>query len=295
MNSVFLRVVVSMGVGLAAAASLEACASLGGTGSSSSSSSSGYRGTVTVTNQSGLRVCSFEPDAHIERHGQISTEIAPGASATFTADRDIIRFEAMECGTNRLLFGDPLAYMNDHQTHQGPMAGGHVTLLAPGASADAGDGGWSFAVEPLDPERALRHFGIACMSRRGVPDGYAFMQDANLAREGITLLNAATRAAGWTERYTFAAVVSDDWTPITERRMGSMGWSMVTVGRRVTMMAGARHQTGACSMRGHDLVQPFDGQSVTGTTRLGGLGPVFQIPCALLDAAATFPGGATER
>lgn len=289
-NHASLRFLGSVTVALVAAAALDGCATMGRSGSSESS---GYRGTLTITNQSGLRVCSVDPYTQIERHPHLSDALAPGASASIAAERDINRFQVMECDTNRLLFGDPLAYLNDRQMHAGPIAGGQITLLAPNASGGSTDGGWAFALAPIDAETALQHYGVACMSRRGVPDGYTFMQDRDLAGEGITLLNAATRAAGWTERYTFAAVVSNEWTPIQERRTGSMGWSMVTVGRRVTMMAGARHETGYCSMRGQDLVQPFDGSDTTGPTRLGGIGPVFQIPCALLDAAASFPGAAT--
>ena len=290
MNRTSLQVVVSSVLALASAAALDGCATMG---RSSSSSSSGYRGTVTVTNQSGLRVCVVDPDAHIERHAMISEELAEGASATFVADRNIEHLQVMECGTNRLLYGDMLAYMNEQQRHSGPIQSGQITLLAPGASPASGGDAWTIPLVPVDVETALRNYGTACMSRRSVPEGYTFMQDEALAGEGITLLNAATRAAGWTERYTFAAIISSDWAPIQERRMGTEGWSMVTIGRRLTLMAGARHQTGSCSMRGQDLVQPFDGESATGETRLGGIGPVFQIPCALLDAVASFPGAAT--
>lgn len=290
MNHSFLRMTLMAAVAVTSAAALDGCATLGRSGSSGRS---GYRGPLTITNQSGLRVCAVDPYTVVERHPHVSEEIAPGASATIAAERNIDRFQVMECETNRLLFGDPLAFLNERQMHEGPIAGGQITLLAPEAGGGSGDNGWSFALQPLDTDEALRHYGVACMSRRSVPEGYAFMQDAEVAGAAVTLLNAATRARGWTERYTFAAVVSDDWAPIQERRMGTQGWSMVTVGRRVTVMAGARHQTGYCSMRGQDVRQAYDGSEATSPLVLGGIGPVFQIPCTLLDAAGSFPGAST--
>ncbi len=290
MNNSSLRFALSAAVALTSAAVLDGCATMGRSGSSGSS---GYRGTLTITNQTGLRVCAVDPYTVVERHPHVSEEIAPGASTTIAAERDINRFQVMECETNRLLFGDPLAFLNERQMHQGPIGGGQINLLAPGASGETGDNGWSFAMQPLDTDEALRHFGVACMSRRGVPDGYTFMQNEEAASAAITQLNAAVRAQGWTERYTFAAVVSDDWVPIQERRLTSEGPAMVTVGRRVTVMAGARHDTGYCSMRGQDVRQAYDGSEATSPLVLGGIGPVFQIPCTLLDAAASFPGAAT--
>ncbi len=104
--------------------------------------------------------------------------------------------------------------------------------------------------------------GVARMSRRGVPDRYRLMQTEEAASAAITLLNAATRAQNWTERHTFAAVVSDDWVPI----------------------AGAPHDLRRTA---------HDGSEATSPLVLGGIGPVFQIPCTLLDAASSFPGAAT--
>lgn len=284
-----LRFAVSTVAALASAAALGGCATMG---RGSSSGSSGYRGTVMVQNQSGLRVCAVEPYVMGERHPTVSTELAPGASATFTAERDFPGVQVVECDTHRLLYGDPLAYLNDRQMSGGPLRSGSITLLAPDASPASGEG-WSLPLAPVDPDEALRHYGVACMSRRDVPDGYAFMQDAGLAEQGLTLTRAAARRAGWTERYTVAVLVSDDWAPVQERRMTPAGPAMVTVARRVTFMVGARHDTGACTMRGLDLRQAFDGSEASGDVGLGGVGPVYQIPCSLLDAAGSFPAAAT--
>ena len=291
MNRSALHFLGAASFALCAAASLNACV-IGR--SSGSSSSAGYRGTVTVTNASGLRVCAVEPDVRIERHPamMIRTEIAPGASATLTAERDFIRVQITECGTNRLLYGDPHAYLNDRQTHQAPVAG-QITLLPPGAAAPSGASGWQIPLEPIDLETATLHFASAVMSQRSLPEGYQFLHDAGVAGEGLALMRTAARRAGWTEQHTLAMVVSSQWQPITERRVGAVGWSNVTVGRRVTLMIGAHHQTGLCSVRGQDVRQAFDGESPQGPLQLGGIGNVEQIPCAVLDAMASLPGVST--
>lgn len=284
-----LLMLASTSLILLASAALNAC--VVGRGSPSSSGR-GYRGAVTVVNQSGLRVCAVDPYVMAERHPGVATEIPPGGSATFEAQRNFDRVQVLECDTQRLLYGDPLAFLADRQMHTQPLAG-RITLLPPGSRAAAGDG-WSLPLEPVDVEAAVRHFGVAAMSRRDVPDGYRFMADPALASQGLSLMREAVRRAGWTERYTFAMVVSDDWAPMQERRQGAFGWSMATVARRVTLMMGAHHATNACTLRGMDLQEPFDGESSQGPVRLGGVGAVYQIPCALLDAMASQPGAAQD-
>lgn len=285
MKTSSLRWLISASITMLGAASLNACV----TGrSSGGGGATRYRGAVTVTNQSGLRVCAVEPYVMGERHPTVATEIAPGASATFNAERDFNRVQVLECGSNRLLYGDPLAFLNERQMHAAPLAG-RITLLPPGGTAAGGEG-WSIPLDPVDVETAARRFGVACMSTRGVPDDYRFMDDADLAAQGLSLISAEATRAGWTERYSYARVVSRDWAPVQQRRVGAVGWSMVTVARRVTVMFGAHHGTGMCLVRGRDLQQGFDGESPTGPVQLGGIGPVYQIPCPLLDAMASLPG-----
>jgi hypothetical protein len=291
MERSFFRILLSSSLVLGATLGLGACAIRGGDGGSSSPEA--YRGEVTVANQSGLRVCLVEPDSRLEAHPSIAAEIPPGASATFNAERNLQRVQVLECGTNRLLYGDPWAYLHDRQMHTEPLAG-RITLLPPGAPAPSGGVGWQIPLEPLAPETFVRHVAIAATARRDVPDDYTFLQDASLAADGLRLMQEAVRRAGWTERFTTALVASDAWSPLTERRRGPMGWTDVVVARRVWAVFGGRYSTGRCGVRGQELRQPWDGQSEQGPVFLGGIGDVVQVPCALLGAIAGTPGAAGE-
>lgn len=284
-----LRILLSSSLVLGASLGLGACAVRG----RGSSSASGYRGEVTVTNQSGLRVCLVEPDSRVEAHPSVTTEIAPGASATFEAQSNFTHVQVLECGTNRLLYGDPWAYLQDRQSHGEPLAG-RITLLPPGSPAPSGGSGWQIPLEPIDHETFVRHVAIAATARRDVPDGYAFLQDASLAAEGLRLMGEAVRRAGWRERFTTAILASDGWSPVTERRRGPMGWTDVVVARRLWAVFGGRYPSGRCGVRGQELRQPWDGESEQGPVQLGGIGDVVQVPCALLDALAAAPGAASE-
>ncbi|MFO0624425.1 MAG: hypothetical protein U0325_02320 [Polyangiales bacterium] len=280
---------VSSSLMAAAALGLNACAMRG----ASTSTPSGYRGEVTVTNQSGLRVCLVEPDSRVEAHPSIAREIAPGASATFVAERNLTHVQVLECETNRLLYGDPWAYLQDRQTHPEPLAG-RITLLPPGSAAPAGGTGWQIPLEPIDGPTFVRHVAIAATARRDVPDGYTFLEDASLAADGLRLMREAVRRAGWTENFTTALLASDGWSPVTERRRGPLGWTDVVVARRLWAVFGGRYATGRCAVRGQELRQPWDGESEQGPTQLGGIGDVVQVPCALLDVLAAAPGAAHE-
>ncbi len=261
------------------------------TGQGSGGGGTDFRGTVTVTNQSGLRVCSVEPDVHLERFPAmaINTELAPGASATFSADTNFNRVQIMECETNRLLYGDPQAYLNDRQTNQSSVAG-QITLLAPGESAPSGGTGWFLPLEPLDVADATRHFAVAAMSVRNVPEGYTFMQDAELAGRTLGQMQTETTRRGWTERYTFAMVIGSDWRNVMDRRVVNGTQVDLVVARAIWVMLGAHHSTGHCSIRGQEAQQPFDGDTTQGESQLGGIGNVEQIPCSLLDAMVSQPG-----
>lgn len=284
-----LRILLSSSLVFGAALGLGACAIRGG----GSSRAAGYRGEVTVANQSGLRVCLVEPDSHLEAHPSVTAEIPPGASAAFNAERDLRRVQVLECGTNRLLYGDPWAYLHDRQMHAEPLAG-RITLLPPGSPAPSGGTGWQIPLEPVEPETFVRHVAIAATARRDVPDDYAFLQDASLAADGLRIMQEAVRRAGWSERFTTALIASDAWSPLTERRRGPMGWTDVVVARRVWAVFGGRYRTGRCGVRGQELRQPWDGESEQGPVFLGGIGDVVQVPCALLDAIAAAPGAAGE-
>lgn len=287
-----LHLLVSTSLVAASALGLGACALRNSTGSGPSSAS-GYRGEVTVTNQSGLRVCLVDPDTRVEPHPSAATELAAGASATFNAERNFNHVQVLECGTNRLLYGDPWAYLHDRQTHNEPL-NGRITLLPPGSAAPAGGTGWQIPLEPVDPATFVRHVALAATARQDVPDSYVFLQDASLAADGLRLMGEAVRRAGWSERFTTALVASDAWSPVTERRRGPMGWTDVVVARRVWAVFGGRWSASRCGVRGQELRQPWDGDSEQGPVQLGGIGDVVQVPCAMIDVLAAAPGAASN-
>lgn len=256
---------------------------------------SGYRGAINVRNESGLRVCGLYPESmgSSGSHDGTSDEIAPNATGTLNATRGFNRIQIVECETNRLLYGDPLAWLNDQQTHSGPLSAGQITLLAPGTTPPSGDSGWSIVLDPLDAGTAIHHIGAAGLGRQGLTGDETFMNDSALAGQALDLLRSAARRAGWSERYTSAMIISDDWSTIQERSVGYAASTMVTVARSVMFVAYARTSSNFCFARSQGLVQPYDGSSETGPVRLGGVGTTMQVPCALLDAAESAPGAST--
>lgn len=262
-----------------------------GSSGSSSSSSSGYRGTVTVENRSQLHVCAIT-HSNTDTTEEVALDVAPGASATFQAAATVRHVQVLECGTNRLLYGNPLAWMNDQQEFAGGMLSvGKLVLLDPGASPATTQDSVSLVLAPKDGREALRDAFFAVMARRA-DDGRTFSSDEELSAQALSMIQRGGRSQGWTENFTAAVITWADWEPVREWQMTPAGRVQVTIARDHGFVAGARWPNGHCTVQNFGLRQPFDGSSPQGEVGFHGTGAQWPIPCALLTLMESYPNAA---
>lgn len=273
----------------------QGCASWFQRGSSgSSSSSSGYTGTVTVENRSQLSVCSIAAKG-TEEGTETTVQLGPGQTATFEAARTIRYLQLTECETGRLLYGNPLAWLNDREgLGADTLTVGRVVLRDPGGSTSIEGGALSVSLVPMDANDALREAFFAVMARRQTDDR-VFMADSDLASQLLTLIRNGGRGQGWREDFQAAVITWNDWSTLTRRDNVDGRWADVPVGRELTYVAGARWPGGACTIQSFSARQAFDGETASGPIGHGGIGAQFPIPCSLLTAMGQYPNAATAQ
>lgn len=278
---------------LASSTSTTGCLSMFSRGgqSSSSSSATGYRGTVTLENRSQFRVCAIT-HTNNDTSEEVALDVAPGASATFQVSATMRRMQVLECETNRLLFGNPLAWMNDREEFPGgALTVGRIILLDPGSTPAASTDSLSLVLAPKDGQEVLRDAFFAVMARRA-DDGRTFSSDTDLSAQALAMIQRGGRAQGWTENFTAAVITWADWEPVREWQMTPAGRAQVTIARDHGFVAGARWPNGHCSVQNFGLRQPFDGSSPQGEVGFNGVGAQWPIPCALLTLMESYPNGA---
>lgn len=260
-----------------------------GASSSSGDEETSYRGTVTVENRSQLSVCSIST-MEAERHSTDTVvELPPGGSATFESGGDVYRIQFSECGTHRLLYGDPLAWINEQETVPGTqLHASRIVLLDPESAPIEEAGAVSIALVPHDVNDALRHAFIATLMQQ-VDDGRPFMSDEALAAELLQMLQRGAAAQGWHEHFEAAVVAVPEWTDVRQQQ----GASVVTVARDLQFVAAARWPHGACTVQSFGARQPYDGYSPQGVVGFNGIGDQLVIPCSLLEEMASYPYVAT--
>jgi hypothetical protein len=256
---------------------------------SSSSSSAGYTGEVTVENRSQSNICSIAWTESGPTSYESAVQLGPGQRASFTARARLHRLQFAECETGRLLYGSPLAWINERETVPGnELQVGRVIVLDPGAAPVSEAGVVSVSLVAHESQEVLRDAFYATMAQRAARDE-SFMADGPLASQLLTMLQRGAAAQGWTERFEAVVISVPDWR-IVQRRQGQQ---MITIARDLQFVGGARWPNGHCSLQSFGARQPFDGDEPQGAVGFNGIGDQVVIPCSLLTAMSRYPNAAT--
>ncbi len=239
----------------------------------SHASAAGYRGPVTFTNRSALRVCTVEALFQGNHYVRVDRELGAGASATFEAPENLTNLWVTECGGARTLFGRSPRVQG--AARLAGLTHGAIALYDPGAAP--ADGGDHHAIA-ADPEpMAAWHASIATIWYRAPSDA---MNGASVRDESMAALRAYSQGRGDRDTFLTLRVLSQEWN-IERNNL------QVVVARSFTAAVTARMPQGYCQAYGATLYQPAVGSGFEPRIRSRGSSMNIRIPCTLAEWAAT--------
>lgn len=245
-----------------------------GARTAASSGSAGYRGTVTFTNRSALRVCTFEALFQNSQYVRVDRELATGASATFEATENLTGFFVTECGGQRTLFGRSPRVQGAGQLRG--LQHGAIALYDPGAAPATASDHHALAAEP-EPMAAW-HSSISTIWYRAPSDS---MNAAATRAEAFTALRTYSQGRGDRDTFLTLRVLSQDWN-IERNRL-----TQAIVARSFTAAVTARMPSGFCQAYGATFFQNYVGADFETPIRSRGSSMNIRIPCTVAEWAAS--------
>ncbi len=261
---------------VAAVVSGTGCASLGhrGTRSASSASGAGYRGTVTFTNRSALRVCTIEALFQQSHYARVDRELATGASATFEAPENLTALFVTECGSNRVLFGR--SPRTQGAARLSGLQHGAIALYDVGAAPASAADHHALAADP--EAMADWHASVATTWYRAPSDA---MNSAAARDEAMTALRSYSQGRGDRDTFLSLRILSQEWNIERNRT------TQAILARSFTAAVTARLPSGYCQAYGATFYQTYTGAGFDTRIQSRGSSANLRIPCTVAEWAAT--------
>jgi hypothetical protein len=101
----------------------------------------------------------------------------------------------------------------------------------------------------------------------------ANMTDANLEKQGLSLVNEKATNENWNEKYTKAKIVSTDWEVVKNELTGAV------LSRKVYMSLYGVWPNGKCKAVGFGFFQDFDGSKFSSNLKYNSIGDMKLVEC----------------